>query len=702
MRKLKDLSLSIKLSIAVGLVLIVVFGMLIMLNLSQLKSVSMSEGELDAIHTGQQVANQFQNDLTGIESTLSTLRDTLLDARSSQSLNREEIVRIFKNMMETHPSYLGLYTLWEPNAFDNNDRVNQKKTAYDDVTGRFLPYVVRTGDKINVEPLADYDKEGAGDYYLIPKKTKQSLLKDPYLYQINGKDTLMTSIVLPILDSTGQQFLGIVGVDLSLDTLQKLASQTKVEAGYITIVSSVGSYIAHSKRPELINQTYADRPEKEQVWKNVQGGNLQGYSNNEDANSVFRDFLPINLKGSTIRWYIETVTERSYILDGYQKSMWISLSIALGAFVVLALVIIYIVRVMVVRSINSVIDLSQQLAGGDFTRTLPVTSQDEFGRMAQHFNGMIGNLRELIQKVTDHSMSVGATSEELTASAEQTSRAAETIAVAVQDVAASMEVQEQNVKESTRAMFEMSAGIERIAESSSSVADSSQSVAKQTSTGYDQIQDAIRQMNVVQGAVSDSETIIRRLGDRSDEIGSIIGIITNISAQTNLLALNASIEAARVGEQGRGFAVVASEIRKLAEQTKDAATQVATLIGEIRTDTHQAVETMGRGSVEVNKGVAAVQVSGETFSVIREEMDKVSGMIQEVSAAAEQISASSEQVTATVDQLSHIATDASENAQSVAAASEEQLATMEEISASSAALSHMVQELLELMARFKV
>jgi methyl-accepting chemotaxis protein len=251
-------------------------------------------------------------------------------------------------------------------------------------------------------------------------------------------------------------------------------------------------------------------------------------------------------------------------------------------------------------------------------------------------------------------------------------------------------------------MLEMAVGVQRIAQSTVSVTESAKDVAAQTDVGNKQIQEAVVQMNVVRSTVGESHEAIRQLGTRSEEVGHIIAIITGISTQTNLLALNAGIEAARVGEHGKGFAVVAAEVRKLAEQTRIAAEQVAQLIGSMRGDITRAVESMARGANEVEKGVHSVSESGERFDAITKEIANVNIQIQEVAAAAEQMSASCEEVSATVEQLAHIAQDAAKNSQNVAAASEEQLASMEEISSSSAALSSMVQELLEQLAHFKV
>ncbi|MCR8636175.1 methyl-accepting chemotaxis protein [Paenibacillus radicis (ex Xue et al. 2023)] len=699
----RNLKLSIKLSITVGLVLLLVFSGLIYTNLDQLYKVSLEKGEYEAQEAGQEFSSSFKSELLDLQGTLETLSGILLDARAQKKQSREDIVEMLKHRIEEQDNIMGLYTLWEPNAWDNNDKLNINKKPYDDATGRFIPYLLRNEGSVTIEPLHDYDKDGAGDYYQLPKRSKKLTLLDPYNYNAGGKDVLMTSIVYPIVDKQGS-FLGIIGMDLSLDRLQQKAEAVKPLGGYVSIISNKGSYVSHGTSKDWINKPYADNPEKAAAWEVMKkSGAYRYYSGNSQGAAVLRIIEPLHLNGSNETWYVETVVPKERILETYQKSMTTSIIIAIISLLLIGALLAIIIRIVVVQRVQAVSALLQRLAEGDFTKSLEMKpSKDEFGVMAVHFNNMIAKLRSMLQLVSDISMSVGATSQQLTASAEQTGRAAETITEAIQEVAAGAEVQESNASDTSTAMTEMATGVQRIAESSLSVTESAIDVTQQTDEGNKQIQAAVAQMNVVRSTVGQSHEAIRQLGIRSEEIGAIITMITAISTQTNLLALNAGIEAARVGEHGKGFAVVATEVRKLAEQSRAAAEQIADLIGSMREETRKAVDAMERGASEVEKGVQTVSESGERFASITKEMTNVNVQIQEVSAAAEQMSASCEEVSATVDQLAHIAREASQNSQGVAAASEEQLASMQEISSSSAALSSMVQELLDQLSHFKV
>ncbi|TBL71217.1 methyl-accepting chemotaxis protein [Paenibacillus thalictri] len=697
----RNLRLSIKLIGIVCLILVIIFTTMIGFNLNQLRTVSLSKGMLEANEAGNAFSTQFEDNLVNTQSMLQTMSTVLLDARNKKRLSREDVTRILGDLLDKHPDYIGIYTAWEPNAFDNNDKANAKLHAYDDDSGRFVPYIARNGDKKTIEPLKDYELSGAGNYYQLPKKSKKLVLMEPYTYQVGDKKVLMTSLVLPILDESGN-FVGIVGVDFPIDSLQKKAAETKPNGGYMTIVSSVGNYIANGNSPESVGKSYIDTPEKQRVWEELRGGKLQNFSINSSGDSVLRTFLPIQLSGSDQTWYVETVIPEQNVLSTYRDNMLVSVSIAIFSLLLLAALLIVIIRYMVVRNIQRTVETLGRLAGGDFTFTLPVRGKDEFGQMARHFNETITKLRTMLQMVTDMAMSVGATSQQLTASAEQTSKAAETITQSIQETAIGAEASHNHLEESAKTMSDLSAGVQRIAESSYAVSESAEEVTKQTEQGNAALQEAIGQMGVVSETVRQSEQAMLQLERRSEEIEGIVSLITTISTQTNLLALNAAIEAARVGEHGKGFAVVATEVRKLAEQTKTAAEQVSELIGEIRQDTKSAAAAMAQGSVEVGKGVVTVEDSGKLFASILTEIQSVNIQIQEVSAAAEQMSAGTQQIAATVEQLSELSSGTSASSQNVAAASEEQLASMEEISSSSSALSAMVQELLDRLSQFKL
>lgn len=382
----------------------------------------------------------------------------------------------------------------------------------------------------------------------------------------------------------------------------------------------------------------------------------------------------------------------------------VAIAIALVITGVIAVVIsLFFVRT-VVRPIKAInVQLKEISEGeGDLTKELQVNSQDEVGELAISFNRMISSLREMIQQVSLTSHQVAASSDELTASTEQTTEATSQIASSIQEVAAGAEAQGIGAAESSKSMQEISDNIQQIAQTTSTVSEVAVETSKEANEGNESLQKVIHQMKKIHTTVEDTASVIKQLEDRSNEIGNIIEVITEIADQTNLLALNAAIEAARAGENGRGFAVVADEVKKLAEQSKSSADQITVLINQIQNDTDHAVTVMQKGTEEVAVGMEVVQHTGEGFERILASVEHVAGQIQEVSAITEEVAAGAEQINATIEEMSHIANTSSANTQNIAAASEEQMASMEEITSSSASLSKMAEDLQMLVGRFKV
>lgn len=378
--------------------------------------------------------------------------------------------------------------------------------------------------------------------------------------------------------------------------------------------------------------------------------------------------------------------------------------ISLGVFaVIISLIIAMIMGTIISRPIKGMAKAAQKIAEGDLTaEQIRIRNRDEVGDLALAFNHMAQNLKNLITNVSQNTMQVSASAAELTASADQTIQATEQITSAMQEVASGSEAQGKNATESSQAMKSMTNGIQQLASTTAAVSELAIETNTEANKGNDSLQRVISQMDAIHTAVLESATVVKNLGNHSVEIGNIISIITDIAEQTNLLALNAAIEAARAGDHGRGFAVVADEVKKLAEQSKKSAEQIAGLISEIQHETNRAVTVMDTGTQEVQIGMTVVKVAEEGFSKIVDLIEQVSKQIQEATTVSEEMSSSAEQIYASFDDIATIAQTSSSNIQNVASSSEEQLATIEEVAASAATLSKMAEELQSQVSRFKV
>jgi len=355
-----------------------------------------------------------------------------------------------------------------------------------------------------------------------------------------------------------------------------------------------------------------------------------------------------------------------------------------------------------------IIAVARQLdrfAGGDLrqpTEKSIISRGDEIGVMGCSLEEMRRQLAELIKGLSSAAHLLASSSHELNASAEQSAQASEQVAVTITGVAEGAQKQSNAVHATMQTVNEMASAIQHIARNAGNVAQESTDTSKAAAEGATAVVQAAKQMEAINHSVAETAGVVRTLGERSKEIGEIVSVITGIAGQTNLLALNAAIEAARAGEAGRGFAVVAEEVRKLAEQSEQAAGQITGIIAEIQRQTANAVSSMDAGAAEVVKGTTVVSETGERFHNIHSLVEGLNRRIQEISAASQELAASSEIVSRSVDEIRKITDQTADGTGTISAAAEEQSASMGEISTMSRSLSKMAEDLENNVRQFQV
>jgi methyl-accepting chemotaxis protein len=296
----------------------------------------------------------------------------------------------------------------------------------------------------------------------------------------------------------------------------------------------------------------------------------------------------------------------------------ISLLIATGAAVYISMA--------VSKGLNRASDAVRAVAEGDLTNTVAITTKDEIGDLLTHVNVMIERLRGVVGDAISASENVSAGSQELSAASEQVSQGATEQASSAEEASASMEEMASNIKQNA----DNAAQTEKIARQSA------------------------RDAEVSGEAVNRAVEAMRTIAEK-------ITIVQEIARQTDLLALNAAVEAARAGEHGRGFAVVASEVRKLAERSQTAATE----IGAVSSDT-----------------VKAAQSAGEMLTALVPNIRKTAELVSEISAACREQDIGAAQINEAIQQLDKVTQQNASASEQMSATSEELAAQAEELQAS--------------------
>jgi methyl-accepting chemotaxis protein len=370
--------------------------------------------------------------------------------------------------------------------------------------------------------------------------------------------------------------------------------------------------------------------------------------------------------------------------------------------VLISAIIIYYVSRRIAKPIEQLAATIEIVSTGNLTVAIDVDSKDEVGFLANSMKAMILSLGLLVRKIALTSEQVAAAAEELTANAENSAQANTQVAATIDEVAQGSKKQANAVDATALVVEQISAGIQRIAANANTVSGMAEKTSNAANQGDKAVHAAMDQMKIIEKSVTSSAQVVTQLGERSIEIGQIVDTISGIAGQTNLLALNAAIEAARAGEQGRGFTVVAEEVRKLAEQSQEAAKRIASLISEIQLETSNAVAAMNNGTHEVKVGADVVNNAGKAFQEIVSLVGEVSCQVREISAAIQQMASGSQQIVTSVRDIGRISTDAAGQTQAVSFATGEQSASMEEIAVSSQALARMAEELQDAVRKFRV
>ncbi|MDP4160266.1 MAG: methyl-accepting chemotaxis protein [Bacillota bacterium] len=437
--------------------------------------------------------------------------------------------------------------------------------------------------------------------------------------------------------------------------------------------------------------------EYSQAGKNAEAQDYylkNGFSKQDDFQALLREMGNFNIEEAN---KLATTEENTV---AFVKMVLLLLPIIV---IIVAVLIGIVITRMITVPIKEVVTNLNEIADGNLTiEDLKHTTKDEIGVLAKDVNIMSANLKALIRQVATSAERLASSSEELTASAEQQALATSHVSAAIQQVASGTEKQSNAIDETSSAIEQMSAAIQQVAASSSEVAEEANNTSIGAKEGQKVVSKAVSQMERIGHVSAGVQVAIDQLELGSKKIGEITDVISGIAAQTNLLALNAAIEAARAGEQGRGFAVVAEEVRKLAEQSQDAAKQITTLINDNQTNIDTAVKSMHAGTTDVKEGIEVVTSAGEAFIRIASSINEVVNRIQAVSATTEEMASSSQLILSSVNQIESISKDNMSQSQSVSAATEEQTASSEEIASASQSLSQMAQDLQAEISKFRL
>ncbi|MGY6038136.1 methyl-accepting chemotaxis protein [Aeromonas sp. AE23HZ002T15] len=565
---------------------------------------------------------------------------------------------------ESSANLIGVYGVFEPNQLDGEDANYQGSTALGaNDKGRFSSYWARVDGKVTLEVmnesvLADAKPSANGhpenEWYSCSIQSRALCLLEPYLDEVGSQQVLMTSVTAPLLEEGN--LLGMVGVDISLTTLQSL-----VEEMDKTLYNGQGKVLLLSHEGRVAGVEGFQVAPGSTLGEQNKGlvGDLTGWLAKGEVvtrwspdGALLQTFVPVRMRGTDRKWGIYIELPRAVVLASAlqlqgdlesQSDRSVASQLLIGGVIsLLALLCIWWMAQRIVAPIRTVVARLKDIASGegDLTQRINLQQDDEIGELAKWFNNFLDKLQSTISQVIDTVAGTRASAVQAAQGADRTS--------------AGMQAQYQEVDLVATAFEELSATALQVAGDANSAVQAANQADRAAQEGKAVVADTQDAMSRLMVVISDAKPVVERLAANSDNINDILAVIQGIAEQTNLLALNAAIEAARAGEQGRGFAVVADEVRNLAGRTQNAIVEIQNLISQLQSGTEAVVKAIMTGHSQADVTLTKVELSVSVLEQIIQAVSTIHQMNEQIATAAQEQSGVADEINRNVSNIREV------------------------------------------------
>ncbi|WP_202710030.1 methyl-accepting chemotaxis protein [Sporosalibacterium faouarense] len=478
--------------------------------------------------------------------------------------------------------------------------------------------------------------------------------------------------------------------------------------GYFYVLDDEGNTIAH---PSLEGKSMWEMQDKsnegyyfaqDAIKKAMNGGGFVDYKWELPNSSKVASKIIYGKQDNNWGWIVTAGTYTQDFNKGSNKVVYIML-ITLGIAFLIGIIFIILFARHISKPIRKISESLEEVANGDLTiEEIKVKNRDETGGLAESFNKMLNNLKNIIKSINNSSNTVSSASDSLSEISKETSTAIEEVAYTISEIANSSSEQAKDVEDGSVQIVELGKEIENVAKLSLDMDDISNKTNNLAGEGIEVVNTLINKTKESENASKNINEVIVEVNNSTGQIEVITETIRNIAEQTNLLALNASIEAARAGDAGKGFAVVADEIRTLAEQSSEAIQGINGILEEIKNKSEMAVKSMDDAKGIVLEQNVAVSDTENIFNQISESILRLTNIVSNVSDHSSSMNNKKEKLITMIESLSAISEETAASTQEISASTQQQSASIQQVANYADKLDNLSDQLMEIINKFKI
>ncbi|WP_051249795.1 methyl-accepting chemotaxis protein [Maridesulfovibrio zosterae] len=676
----KDWSLKNKIIIPTFLVVLIILAISTSIMTVQSRKLAVDQAQKIANQQARSYSNQIAETLGKALTVTRTLAAMFEEGANYKTVpDREFLDSVLIKTLKLHSGLSGTWCTFPPNAYDNKE-----DEYHDKYKGTYRNWYYRDGGKIAESFVGEEDLTGQA-WFEVPMNGDVEILGEPYPFDVDGKTFWLASTGYPI-KKNGQN-IGVVGVDFYLNDLQEEVLKIKpFETGFAYLVTDKGTIVAHpdtdlqaKNLSGSLKNAYTDK-----ILKAIRNGEPYSYvaPSATTGNMEYVTFAPIKVGKTKFPWSIAIVIPMEKVEAQANGIAKISIGVSVVAILILLMILLLLANI-ISKPILKAADYTGTVAKGHLDATLDIEQRDEIGKMADSLRAMVKELKETIHKAEGETQKAEQESEKArhaTAEAEkakekadrartegllhaasrveqvleQVVSASEEMSLQSNELLRGAEIQSDRIASTATAMEEMNATVLEIARNASDAATSGTEAQGKAKDGAEVVNKSRSSLDQTVTEVNNLKGNMVELDQQAKGTETIIGVITDIADQTNLLALNAAIEAARAGEAGRGFAVVADEVRKLAEKTVAATSEVSNSIVAIQRVAGENITSMENVFKRIQEATDFSSSSGEMLHDIVVRAEESATQIHSIATAAEQQSATSEEINNAIDEINQI------------------------------------------------